>query len=370
MIKRLKVIGFESHEDSEVEFVSGLNFLLGESNSGKSSLIRCLKLVTDNKFDKDAIRHGHAFVFVEIETELGIVMVKRGDSLNQYRVIEFHEDGNKVYEYEKVGLVVPEKATRVLGLTSVEFGEISDLPNFMFQLDKHYVLSEIDGKKCSPNMVARLMDSVIGLGGMEELIKEISQDGSRGKRKWNENLSEISKLRGELHSQELIDKLEVDIKILKKYRDKVVDGRNCLDKLNVINKQYNDYARLLVELEKKTSIDIDFDKETEEIEKKVRKNRNINEYCLLSGRFSALIGKLDNHIDLDKASKDIDVVKEKIERHIKLNVFLSETRKTALNIIRVGGKIAEKEKALNDIIEEEKAFIAENKFCPLCGKEF
>ncbi len=45
-------------------------------------------------------------------------------------------------------------------------GDFKEMPNFMFQLDKHYMLSEIDGKKATANMIARMMDNAIGLGGM------------------------------------------------------------------------------------------------------------------------------------------------------------------------------------------------------------
>ena len=45
------------------------------------------------------------------------------------------------------------------------------------------MLSEIGDKKATSNMIARMMDNAIGLGGMEDLIKDISTDLLKDK-KW------------------------------------------------------------------------------------------------------------------------------------------------------------------------------------------
>jgi hypothetical protein len=52
----------------------------------------------------------------------------------------------------------------------LDLGDTKDVPNVMYQLEKHYMLSEISGKSCTSNLIARIFDKVIGLGGMEELI--------------------------------------------------------------------------------------------------------------------------------------------------------------------------------------------------------
>ena len=45
MIKKIIMKNFESHENSEIEFSGGLNLIIGQSNQGKSSIVRALALV-------------------------------------------------------------------------------------------------------------------------------------------------------------------------------------------------------------------------------------------------------------------------------------------------------------------------------------
>ena len=45
MIERLELIDFESHKNTVVDFSQGLNIITGNSDAGKSSLLRALRLV-------------------------------------------------------------------------------------------------------------------------------------------------------------------------------------------------------------------------------------------------------------------------------------------------------------------------------------
>ena len=162
MIKKVILKNFESHEDSEIEFTDGLNLLIGQSNQGKSSIVRAISLVVANQFDKEQVRTGKDFCEITIITDKGHVTARRGESVNQW---ETCKDGESPKYYKSIGTGVPPEAMGILGMGEVIHGDVNELPNIMFQHEKHYMLSEINGKKATSNMIARMMDDAIGIGG-------------------------------------------------------------------------------------------------------------------------------------------------------------------------------------------------------------
>lgn len=187
MILKVRMQNFESHEDTEIEFTEGMNLIVGQSNSGKSSILRALRMVVDNEWNKDMVRNGYEYCRVRVTTDKGWVEAERGEKINRWRC---QENKGELQEYKKVGTSVPELATKILGMGQRERGAgIKELPNFQSQLEKHYMLSEIGEKKSTSGLVAVMMDNAIGLGGMEELIKDFSTDMQRD-RKWMSSTQE------------------------------------------------------------------------------------------------------------------------------------------------------------------------------------
>ena len=84
MIKRITLKNFESHEDSTIEFSDGLNLIIGQSNQGKSSIVRALAMVVANRFDRDSVRTGAKYCSVAVETEKGTVTAERGEDTNHW----------------------------------------------------------------------------------------------------------------------------------------------------------------------------------------------------------------------------------------------------------------------------------------------
>lgn len=66
MLESLRVKNLALIEEAEVEFKDGLNVLTGETGAGKSILIGSVNLALGAKADKDLIRTGKEFAFVEL----------------------------------------------------------------------------------------------------------------------------------------------------------------------------------------------------------------------------------------------------------------------------------------------------------------
>ena len=66
MLESLRVKNLALIEEAEVDFKEGLNVLTGETGAGKSILIGSINLALGAKADKDLIRTGKEFAFVEL----------------------------------------------------------------------------------------------------------------------------------------------------------------------------------------------------------------------------------------------------------------------------------------------------------------
>lgn len=184
MIKRLELIDFESHKHTIIDdFSDGLNLIVGDSNSGKSSLLRALKLAAYNMFDAGCVRIGAKSCTVRVDTDKGYVKVVRGPKVNEWEVCR---NGEQPVKFEKVGKNVVPMAAEVIGFKLVTLGDVEFPVNVMSQLESHFMLSGVGDKNATGSMRAQIVDEISGLSGLEGVVKEVAADGIRLAREKNE----------------------------------------------------------------------------------------------------------------------------------------------------------------------------------------
>ena len=207
MIGSIEAWDWESHEHTLIEGISpGLNLFRGDSNSGKTSIVRILKLVAYNDFDTKCIRTGATKCVVLVKTERGSVKVTRGPKHNLWEVTKI---GQATQYFDKIGVNVCPEAAEILGLNVITLGDVKIPVNIMDQLESHFMLSSIGGKDASGSMRAQIVDEISGLSGIEALIKDVSLDHHRFGREINETEKKMEEIRSQLHSEVDLQKEEV-----------------------------------------------------------------------------------------------------------------------------------------------------------------
>lgn len=337
MLTYIKIKGFESHVDSYYEFSPYFNLFVGESNSGKSSVIRAICVVCYNRWDEACLNGKLAEI--ELGTTKGYIKVKKGKNINEWTVYDKAED--KTYDFQKIGKTIPQKVIDITGMPEIEWTDITETPNVMFQLDKHYLISEIDGKKCTPNMFARVVDNVLGLGGVEDLIKDVSTDGSSAKRKYNSNTETIEKLTTNLNDKK-------EIQLLKEKYEKCVKIRVKRDRMNQMlecKKQFDTSASVITVCNEKLSKMPDF--------KKIKTNIDtINNQNELMRNLNRLLKDYSEQVTIRTVSisslgktQNIEYVKSKID---KLASIVDKIKK--MNVVH--GEVKEKQKQYSDCVNK------------------
>lgn len=367
MIKSIRIQNFESHEDTVVKFDNGFNLIWGKSDSGKSSILRALAVVVNNQFSSKMVREGFAYCEIEVTTEKGKVNCKRGEGINKWLVTDL--DGQE-HSFDKIGKSVPDLASDILGMREKSWGKkLKELPNFMFQDEKHYMLSEIGGEKSTSNMVARLMDKTIGLGGIEELVKEISSNITKNRKKITELQNKQSEIKSGMLSEEIIESYENKIESIKRTKSEILQLEEKQDFLI----KFKEYSELLNEKKEKseniTSYLDNVINEYEDCKNELNKFESIQEVNKIADNLKIKRDKLEKIKEFD-IQDEIDDLRKEISDYWEFHEFVENyfniKEKIMLSQKRLSGVYLEIETSENELhkLKDELGV------CPICGKEF
>lgn len=242
MLKRMELWDFESHEHTVVDDLSeGLNLVCGESNSGKTSMVRALKLVAYNEFDPRSVRVGATKCKVLVETDKGTVKVTRGPKTNLWEVTP---NGQPTQYFDKVGKDVVPAAAAVMGMKSVTLGDMNVPVNIMDQLESHFMLAGVGSEKATGSLRAQIVDEISGLSGIEGLIKAVSLDNYRFGREVKETEDEMEETRKQMHDGAALDAEESTLSsadaLIKEHddlSDAVMSGEGLLNEMQTLKEE-------------------------------------------------------------------------------------------------------------------------------------
>ena len=166
MLKSIRLVNFQGHKDTKIDFSDGDTVIIGSTDSGKSSVLRAIEWVRTNRpLGTSFIHKGESTCKVELEivTKSGSIVTavrERGPGVNSYTV-----DGEVL---EAPGSGVPEKLQELLNV-----GEL----NVQTQLDPHFMILDTPGK------VAQTINAVTHLEEADRVITKLISMGKENKSK-------------------------------------------------------------------------------------------------------------------------------------------------------------------------------------------
>jgi hypothetical protein len=267
-----------------------------------------------------------------------------------------------------VGTGVPDIVPQVLGMCEQDRGEVKEMPNFMFQLDKHYMLAEIDGKKATSNLVARMMDNAIGLGGMEDLIKNLSTDLMRDKKWLTEKQSEIVELKTQIIDDVIFNAHKQSVEQLTNLYNQILDMETDLQSADRLKA---DLDRIASDLTRLGLLSRPNDKELSNALQSLKTLKNKYLACekvlAIIQRLKEIKALVGDRVEL--LSKSYDDLKTLAERIKKSERALTEAR-MLWKRIESEKKLLQENKGKYAILQKDYNDLKKRlKICPLCGNE-
>ena len=157
MFTKIEIKNFQSHKDTMIDFDKGINSICGESDNGKTAIIRAIRWVIENRplgtdklnsfWNKDFKEE----MSVKLYTENGWVQRIRTKDRNGYTICT---DGTPV-ELSAVGTDVPQEVK--------DFLKVNDI-NFQYQFDSPYLISMSSGE------ASKYLNNIIHLDSIDSMM--------------------------------------------------------------------------------------------------------------------------------------------------------------------------------------------------------
>ena len=311
MITKIEIKNFQSHKNTVLEFDKGVNVICGESDNGKSAVIRAIRWVVENqpqgteKINSNWNEDFKEPLSVKLYTEKGYVERIRDKKRNGYNICK---NGEKEIVLDAIGKGVPKEVT--------DFLNVSDV-NFQFQLDPPYLLTKSAGE------ASKYLNEIVHLDSIDKIMSIADSDKRQLSSEQKIVESDIKKLEEELKNTEWIDEAERLYTRVSKY-DEHISSSN--DELIGLNERISEHESLkIVDLtkqkelvEKIESISVpdisELDEDIKEYEESAAKIIDLSKPEKLIERIESI-----SVPDISELDEDIKEYKLRNEEILKLN---------------------------------------------------
>ena len=351
MIKFVKLINFQGHKDTYIEFDKGTNAILGNTDAGKSTLFRAINWVAFNKpSGKNYPSHWDTEkeCLVEIGLDNGVSVFKGRDKTGNYYRLSTHEG-----DFRAIGSGEPPKEIQqALNLIPI---------NIQSQLSAPFLLSEKPGK------VAQMLNEVMDLDIIDHAIAQAKLLKTRAASDLKTEKVILLKIENSLEEYSYLEEMSSEVSLLETliWKTKDLDEKNqSLNKLIIDIKENHTIIN-------KAQIHVIFEKP-------------INDIFILIEAYNKCEGK---NKQLENSIQNIKQKTRIIDRNKKIIYFKKEIDKI-LNDVKKLNQMKKELEPLKNLIQriktaeknkeekETKYWKTQKKYkekcpkeCPFCGKE-
>lgn len=276
MIRKIEIKNFQSHKDTVLDLSKGVNVIVGPTDSGKTSVIRAIRWVAENRPRGTEFRSwwgGDTEVSLTI-TNRGQVTRRRTKSENVY----VDKKGRKTTTMTAGAVEPPESSLEILQI---------DRESVQEQHDSPFVLSETSGA------VAKRLNEVTDLSHVDRALSIAKARHTKAKNtyEWHKELKEeaakkVEELAWVPELLEKLDALEVLEQEIEEQRKRVEELQELVSNIRSLNpeKIREDRTRaesLLTDISSLQNLGVDLrekKEELEELEELVRQIHFAKEY--------------------------------------------------------------------------------------------
>ncbi len=247
-IKHVNLENFQSHESLSLELVNGVNVIYGQTDAGKSTIIRAIKWVFFNEPKGDVIRkEGSKTTSVTITLDNDTIIKKiKSNTVNAY-ILKIN---NEEKRFDSVGKTIPTEVLKALQINTIEIDNeeinlnIANQLSMPFLLDKSAtfrtkLFNKLTGNDIIDKVFQSLNKDLLGFNREEKIQQDFLEDNNKTiqiLQIQEQNINKI-KIRFEKELKELEDKISKykKLKVYKEDLTKINEDYNTIQsKLQVI----------------------------------------------------------------------------------------------------------------------------------------
>lgn len=231
-IKEIIIKNFQSHKDTHLQFVNGLNTIIGESDKGKSAVIRAIKWVILNEPQGNGmVREGtnEAYVTIVLNNDIRITRGKKLSgkktiiSKNTYKIEYPNGD---ISENENFGVDALQEVLDACGIKILKIDkDLTEIPNFLFQLEAPFLVASNGAVR------SKTIGKLINANLFDAAIRDIKSDVTDIGRKVKEKYSDYESLTEKLKEYENIEEEEKKLNQIEKSILDYENRQNTIEKL-------------------------------------------------------------------------------------------------------------------------------------------
>ena len=361
MIQKLQVNNFQSHEKTELELAPGVNVFIGQSDSGKTAVLRALDWALNNRPQGDEYRReGTDTTTVRVETDTHtITRWKRKTVDNCYSLLNKAEaDGEDggLAEFKAFGAAVPEEISAAVNMLPI---------NWQRQLDAPFLLSETAGE------VARTLNEIVRLDVIDRSMSHMSgkvRDNSQNIRSAEEQEAELKGKAAEFNYLDEVEPKVAQVEVLSKQKDSATTTGRELDTVLRRMEHWGDVLRKaepVLKLEQKIKALEDLEAKWKDLQRSeqdmVRIGRAVKEHR----------DTLRSLPDFPAAEKMLKGAEDREGERIEMTREETTLSNLLYNIITKESIIKGMDSRIEELKRQIKEMEAEApvKICPTCGQE-
>lgn len=349
MIKQIKIKNFQSHKNTELNLSPGINLILGESTTGKTSVLRALRMLTFND-PKSPIWNSGPITEVAVRTTTDAYQIKK--EVNQ----KTNSVKSTVFTKNDQSFQLSNSEIIQLGLSEI---------NIQSQFEPFFLISK------TPGQIGKTIQGITDTGLADELRKNITQEINQTEKQIKAEESNIESAKNRLSELSDLDKIGKNINLWQKTELKYTEKKNLLIKLDNIK------TRLIISENKQESIRAELiyleniESGIERLEKQktdfiylIESNssqiKNINKFNSLEYEICLIENEIKLMIRIEKLYIKSDEIKQ----------CINEKNKKILKINDTIIKRKSKNRIENEIVELTEQYQHEiGDICPYCGNE-
>ncbi|MBS6720454.1 MAG: AAA family ATPase [Peptoniphilus harei] len=312
-IKKVELHNFQSHEYTEMEFDRGLNVILGNSDVGKTTILRAIKWALYNEPKGDYfIRQGEKDVSCKVTFSNGVVVERlKTPSKNSYFLVD--ASGNEM-RFEGFGIDVPKEITDVTNMYKVSLDNSNNktILNIAEQLDGPFLLND------QASLRASAIGRLIGVNYVDDALRTVVRDNKRT----NQEIVELIKNKEDLKKQ--LD----EFSYIKEYKEKFEKITRIRNKIKTLQDRLELISKIKENLDKNRI-------ELEDVSNLVEKFKSLNQLeIIIPNLENSLLKKnnFENYLNkILKTHREIDLINNNLNKLKSLDDFSLRVSKISEN---------------------------------------